>query len=619
MKEKLARGAAALLAVLLAAAYFALPSVKEGYYQNNSGRKKTELEPGETYSWAWTPELEGVSAVSLKLSGMKKAQDVTLHAEMLAEDGNSISSVSLAVADLGEDGDSVRLAGRFDRGKTYVLQVRTEGEGALKLKGEEDEESGAFFPSMSENAAWQTRNPVLLYFAAGAMLIALTPVFGGAKQRSGKAGPRRRGRADQQGKAPQSATAAALPWAAFLMIALLGILVISVKPMFAPGAPWSSWDEDIHWSNVQDMSLFRENAAGYLAANLITWNPGYLPMAVGYNLGRLFSAQEEVLYHVSVAFGAAAYAVLCALAVKHVPRYKATFFTAATLPTLIFLMTSASYDPVVTGCILLGAALTLESAERKERVTPLRGMTLLALLAFGTVAKPAYSLTLLILLLIPAERFGGKGRAWLFRGFALLMLCWCAAAMIMPGAYETVIGGDGSFAGTSVSGQTAYMLANPAEGGLKPVRYVFEHLELLMKEGISHWAYLGNNHWLNGFFLWLLLIAAPVGTLGEGFDRKGPLTAGRRIALGCTALAVEIVLAYGQYLASSEVGGDLVGMQGRYFMPVWILLALALMWPQAVRKRMGRLGDAMTVLVFLTCFGANLWNAMNWIRATGLM
>ncbi len=627
MKEKIARAAAVLAALLLTAAYFGLPSVRHEFHQNNSGRKKLDLENGEVYSWTWAPEMEGTNFIALKLSGMKKAQDVILHAEVLDPEGQAVSFVTQAIAELGEDGDSIRLSGSFEKKKTYTLRVWTEGQGSLKLKGEEDDETEAFYPFLGESASFETRNTVLLYFAFGALMIALTPVSGnpGRKRETGRA-PAGKGTEQKESGGKQAEagtgkkfTATALPWAAFLLVAALGILILSVKPMFVHGEPWASWDEDIHWSCVQSMSLFRENAAGYLAANLITWNPGYVPLALGYNIGHLFTANEDALYHVAVSFGAFTYAVLIALAVKHTPRYRATFLAAGTLPVLIFQMTSTSYDTVVAGSILLGIALVLESAESEKRITPLRAMTMVSLLCFGTVAKPAYSLALLALMMIPADRFGGRGRAWLFRGFSLVMLAWCAAAMVLPGAYEAVASGDGSFAGTSVSGQTAYMLANPIEGGLKPVRYVFGHPELLMKEGISHWAYLGNNHQLNSIYLWLLLAAAPAGTLGEDRNRRSLLTPGRRIALGCIALVVEIILAYGQYLASSEVGGELVGMQGRYFMPVWIALALALMWPHGIRKRLGRLGDVMTVLVWLICFGTNLWNAMDYIRASGLM
>ena len=60
-------------------------------------------------------------------------------------------------------------------------------------------------------------------------------------------------------------------------------------------------------------------------------------------------------------------------------------------------------------------------------------------------------------------------------------------------------------------------------------------------------------------------------------------------------------------------------MQGRYFMPMWIAAELALMWPQSIRKRMGKAGEWLILPIWAFCFGANLWNAVSHMMATGLM
>jgi uncharacterized membrane protein len=246
---------------------------------------------------------------------------------------------------------------------------------------------------------------------------------------------------------------------------------------------------------------------------------------------------------------------------------------------------------------------------------------MVSLLAFGTVAKPAYSLAVLSVFMIPYQRFGGRKQAWAFRGLAFLMMAWCFASMAMPGAYDSVIAGDSRFANTSVSGQLEDMLAHPLESGLRPARYVWEVREFLLKAGISHWAYVGNNDQFNWIYLWLLLVAAPLCTAGEQWGTKSPLTPGRRVGLAAIAIGAELVLAYGQYLASSEVGGagGVAGMQARYFMPVWIAMALAIMWPHLIRKRIGKMGEWMTVGVFVFCLGVNLENAIIHMTRLGLL
>ena len=297
-----------------------------------------------------------------------------------------------------------------------------------------------------------------------------------------------------------------------------------------------------------------------------------------------------------------------------------TFLVAGTLPTILFQMTSRTYDTVVTGSILLGLALVLESLEKKERISPFRAMTMTALMAFGTVAKPAYSRVLLSLLLLPGDRFGSGKRAWAFRAFVILILLWCIAALLIPGAYDSVRGGDERFAGANASEQISWILENPGEGLTRPLLYFWNRQHMLMSMGISHWAYLGNNLEWNDLFLTLLLLMAPLCAWGEAHEKDKLLTAGRRITLGTIALGAELVLIYTQFIVSSPVGGSVEGMQARYFIPLWIVLAVALMAPGGLRARIDRrAGYVMTAAAFVTCAWVNVSYAVYWLSVTGCL
>ena len=607
MGAKTARIVAAALAVLLAAAYFLLPAVSLESYMSNSGRKKQLLAEGEEYSWQWTPELEGCSRADLRLSGMKRARGVTVHAELTDSSGNRAASASVAVADLGEDGDTVRLEGKFEQGTAYTLRVRAEGEGELKLKGEVDPETEAFIPLVNETGSHETRNAALLYFAAGLLLMAGTPVFGG------------KDRKPELRRPDESRLSRALPWATFFLLASLGMFITLIKPMFMTGADWNSWDEEVHWGHVLTMGSRNPGGLRGMVNGLITFHPGYLPLILGYNIGSIFTRWEGELYHFAVGTGALCYAGLCALAVKHAPRYKASFLAAATMPTFLFLATSASYDPVAAGCILLGLAMLLEILEREERIAPLQGITLLSVLAFGTVAKPLYSPILLTLELIPNRRFASRRMAWIFRFFVILVLIWCVLAALVPGPYDNVWEGDARFEDVSTPDQFRYMMAHPIEGGLKPLISVLENPRVMFVEGIAHWGFVGNNGTLNQLWLFLMLILAPLCTVGEPRDGESLLKPWLRVFLMAIAIGTDALFAYALYLTSSPVGGELGGMQGRYFMPVWIAAELALMWPRGIRRRMGRVGEGLIIPIWFFCFGANLWNAVNHMIATGLL
>ena len=605
MREYRVRAALLAVALLLAAGYVFLPTLEENSLVNNSGKLKAEIPTEGELSWNWTPELDISDVLSLTLTGKKNAGGMTVYARLTEENGTEAAALAQAVDEMGKS-DRISLTGRFEKGKKYTLSVHAEGEGNLKLKGSEDEE-GNFYPMLRENGTAVGKNAVTLYFALGVLLIALTPVSGNSKP------------ASAMRKRETSRLSAFLPWATFVLLVSLGAVMTVVRPVADVGEPWRSFDEEIHWKLLPGMNLFREDGLRLVNQSMITWNPGYLPLAIGYNLAAIFTGNTEVLYRVSVGFSMLVYAGTCALAVMHAPRYKASFLVAGTIPMFVFQMVSITYDMVVIGSILLGLSLVLETIDREEPLSSLRAMGLTALMAFGTVAKPAYSLLLCSLWMIPGNRFGSRRQAWMFRIFVLVLLVWCMASLAMPGGYEDVRGGDTRYAGTNSAEQIEYMLSNPVEGGLKPIRYLWGAQRFLTVESIALWGYLGGNRPLNSVYLWLLLAAAPLCTSGERWDRKSILTPGRRVTLILIAVGAEILLAYAQFLASSEVGGEMDGMQARYFLPVWIAAALGLMWPQAIRKRLGKMGDWMTGIVCLVCLGTNVYNLIMHMAEQGML
>ena len=596
-----ARIAALALALLMAAAYLVFTTEEQPISIRFVGRDKAEIPTGEALTWSWEPESDHVSELSLTLSGKKKAAGMTVTAALTGPDGAEAASVRQPIDELG-DSDSLTLTGSFSPGTVYTLSLRAEGEGTIKVKGEEDE-SGAFMPTLQETGFLRKRNAALLFFACGLLLLALTPVF-----------PARGVSRPVREKAPFSVMDL-LPWAAFLLILGIGVTVSLRKPTFEELSLWRGWDEEIHRDIVRAMTPHGAGSLQNWSVSLLSWAPGYLPLALGESLAGLFTQDPQVLYRAAVLMSSLVYALMAGLAVRRAPRYKLAFLAAATIPATMFQMPALTYDTVVTSSILLGLALVLESADRQAPVTPLRALTMTALLAFGTVAKPAYSVALLALLMIPADRLGGRKKAWLFRGFVLLFTVWCMVSVALPGAYDNVRAGDERYAGTSASGQIASMLASPGDLLLYPIREFWADQNYLMNMGLSQWAFLGNSGGLIELYLVLMLMIAPLCAFEKPGQPDRLLTPGRRIGFAAVAFGAELILAYTQYIVSNPVGSrSLEGMQPRYFIPVWISLLLAVMAPWAVRKRIdARAGAVLAWAAFALCAWANISFALGWL------
>ena len=600
MKGKMARIAAGLLAALLVAGYGLLPGREERSIPTGGGHQKYTLEPGDSVSWPWTPAMEDCSELAVYLKGMKKGEGITLTGVLTDGAGQETATVRQAVAELGE-ADYLSLQGTFRMGTSYTLTIRAEGEGTIGIKGEEGDD-GTFQPALKETGIIVSRNPVLLYFALGLLLLALTPVTGPDLRRSGF-------------REAQSPVARLLPWGAFLLILGVGLLIDWKKPTYFTDTTWATWDEDTHSYWIQSMSLFSGGGLRNALNSVITWHPGYLPLGLGYNLGELLEqagiANPDLPYRCAVTVSTICYAAMCGLAVKHAPRFKVSFLLAGSIPMMIFQATSMTYDTAVAASILLGTALVMETMEQPGRISAARAITLAALFSMGTVTKPAYSLVLLSLLMIPGSKYGSGKEKWGFRILTILLLGWCFTAMAMPGAYEDVLSGDLRFSDTDAGAQIRGMLADPIGSGLKPVRYFLENLGFVTSEWLDFWAYqdygLSN---LGEMYLILMLLVAPLCCCGERWETPDALTPGRRAGWGLIVFFAELFLICAQYIASSPVGGAITGMQPRYFVPLWAPAMLVLMWPRGIRSKARAAGDVMTAAVFLLACWANAENAL---------
>ena len=183
------------------------------------------------------------------------------------------------------------------------------------------------------------------------------------------------------------------------------VLLLSMGLMFAlckPGLNITGYDEEQHRIYASAFSGRDGYAPADYMAMFNTWFFGYLPYLAGMRLGLALGLCDGWVYRLGMAAGAAAYAVLGMLAVKYAPRLKLTFLTVAALPSCVMIASNVSYDGVVIGCCLLGTALVLDELSRPGRLlSPGRAVAMTSVLALGTLPKPAYSLALLLLLLLP--------------------------------------------------------------------------------------------------------------------------------------------------------------------------------------------------------------------------
>lgn len=367
----------------------------------------------------------------------------------------------------------------------------------------------------------------------------------------------------------------------FLLLLGMGVMLSLIKPAITA----YGWDEGVHRIHTYIFS----GHDGYGAADYMnafnTWFFGYIPYSVGIGLGTALGVSESWALRLGFLCGAVCYAALCALAVKHTPKYKLTMMTIAALPTCAMIAASVSYDGMVIACCLLGTAFLMEElAHPQKRLTANRAVAMVSVMALGTLPKPAYSFVLLTLWMLPKTKFSSRGRCAAFKLFALVIFLLCMASMLL-GMYDDILPGDDRMDNTDSAGQIAYILHNPAPFLAMVGRYLCTVFIGLFRDAPVMWNAIFTDRTAS-LVLWaVLLFLCPLCVAGEETPST-LLTPKRRIALGVWALVPLLALMMAQYVVSTPVAKATIdGMQPRYVLQVLAPLSLAVMLPEKLRGK----------------------------------
>lgn len=335
----------------------------------------------------------------------------------------------------------------------------------------------------------------------------------------------------------------------------------------------------------------------------------YAPQALAAGLVWLLGAPPVTAVHLGRLFNLAAWIALGVAALQRIPAHGWTLACVALTPMSLFLAASLSPDAATNGLAFLFTACTLRAAARR---TPMDGRELAALLALAAglgLVKPTYVPLALLLLLVPAERCGGRARHLGLVAAALLAGVVPSAAW---SAWLQSLGVGPRLPGTDPAAQVAYVVAHP-------LAFVAALARTLGPGGFG-WAwvssFVGILGWMDTVLPTPVYVLYPLGLLAVALADGGSASpvrgSGRWVTLVAGASCAVAVLA-AAYVGWTPVGARAVsGVQGRYFLPCAPALLVALHWPrarglpQAARVAVGS-GVALTLAVAAWCLTQRFW------------
>jgi uncharacterized membrane protein len=295
-----------------------------------------------------------------------------------------------------------------------------------------------------------------------------------------------------------------------------------------------------------------------------------LPQALTLRLGRRANMPILPVWYACRVASLLSYLILVWLALRWIPFGKWILFVLALSPMALFQAATITPDAISNGIGFLFIAGSLKLAEAKKIDWRECGILVLLILLLFLAKVNLTALILLPFLLIPPARFTErKIYALLLGTTAVLFLVEVAGWNLIATKYSNAL------------------LANDANAGAQ-LRYILDHPfvfpTILLKDPfINGLAYLQG--WINGYgyyfwtppqivsFVFLLSLGAVlmIDSIRQQVTRK------YRIVFILVFLAGYLATAVPLYLTFTTVGlNQLLGVQGRYFIPLALLPVLIL-------------------------------------------
>ncbi|WP_426350478.1 DUF2142 domain-containing protein [Alloiococcus sp. CFN-8] len=295
----------------------------------------------------------------------------------------------------------------------------------------------------------------------------------------------------------------------------------------------------------------------------------YIPQSLGLLTGRLLGFSALGIIFLGKLFNLATWIFLIYSAIKLIPLGKELLLTISLFPIVLQQASSLSPDAMLMGISALFIALCVRAYKKPETMA-IRDKTILYIIAVAIVLiKIVYLPMLLLLFMIPNESFKNSRTKYFFAIGAIITAVVAAGGWLLYANSELTI---------SVAPFPAVNTGKQIEFAIRNVLYYSEIVRDTLVDNFLFYvqSMIGVMGWLDltlpftiilGYLCVVVLLSFFVETIEEG----------RYKLLMIMSFALGAVLIFSSlYAGWTPVGKDTIdGVQGRYFIPMLLLLPLA--------------------------------------------
>ena len=312
----------------------------------------------------------------------------------------------------------------------------------------------------------------------------------------------------------------------------------------------------------------------------------YLPQAIAIFIGRILNLNAGVIYYLAGLSGLIFVAVCVFWSMKFLPEAKQLIFLLAMIPMFLIEAASTSADSVTFGVCLLGTSwlLSLRNSTEKFSHAEIFGLIILSIML--ACSKSVYGTILLLYFLIPRERIGSLKKFLAMGAFVLAVnlivsLLWTELSVGMTGVELASSRQYFGLEDVDIAAQKIFVMEHPTEFLAAMLNSLVDAKVYYILSLIGVWGANGELLMLPMFYV-SYGIALLFFALSNGLHAK---LSERVILLFAASVSIFALFAY-DYLIWTPVGADYVsGVQGRYFIPVALMILGALSFLPTMRHK----------------------------------
>lgn len=295
----------------------------------------------------------------------------------------------------------------------------------------------------------------------------------------------------------------------------------------------------------------------------------YGPQTLGFVLARLMGAGSLGLLYLGRLFNLLFFTAMGCLTLRRLPFGKTAVFAAYLLPMNLHLVSSLSYDVLITACCGYFTAVCMDLAYRAKQVRPKDVVLLAVLLGVMGPCKMVYGVIAGLCLLIPVKKFGGWGR-WAVSAGVVLGAFAAAMAAVNLGTVSMYTQAENSY--IAWAGETGYTLLELLHRPVHVLKMCYDTLAWKgswLLEGMLGGSLGNQDPVLNTPAVVMLAMGGILAVLAlKKPEENVVLSIGNRLWIWFLAVLLLGALMFSMLLAWTPRSASMIeGVQGRYLLP----------------------------------------------------